>query len=76
MVRPRQFTDEQILASARKSLLEHGPGVSTAKIAKAVGMSQAALFKRFGSKEDLLIAALMPPHLPWPSTVMCSTLRL
>ncbi len=64
MVRPRQFTDEQILESARASLLEHGPAVSTSAIAKAVGMSQAALFKRFGSKEELIIAALMPPRIP------------
>jgi AcrR family transcriptional regulator len=35
-------------------------------IAKRVGLSQAALFKRFGTKQGLMMAALRPPtSLPW-----------
>ncbi len=61
MARPRQVTDEQILAAARACFLEHGAAVSTTVIADKVGLSQPALFRRFGTKERLLIAAMRPP---------------
>lgn len=64
MARPRQFTDEEILTAARKAFVDAGPGASTAVIAEAVGVSQAALFKRFGTKDQLMIAALAPPSVP------------
>ena len=60
MARPRQVSDVQILEAARACFLEHGASVSTTVIAKRLGVSQAALFKRFGTKEDLLVAALRP----------------
>jgi AcrR family transcriptional regulator len=60
MVRPRSFTDAELLAGARECFLEHGPGVSTSHIAAEIGVSQATLFKRFGSKDGLMKAALMP----------------
>lgn len=60
MVRPRKFTDEDILTAARAVFLEHGPGASTTLVAAAVGMSQAALFKRFGTKDRLLMRSLLP----------------
>ena len=63
-MRPRSFTDEELLATARRIFLEHGPGVSTTRIAKALGVSQAALFKRFGTKNDLMFRALLPPAVP------------
>jgi AcrR family transcriptional regulator len=44
--------------------MEHGPAVSTAHIANEVGLSQAALFKRFQTKENLLLEALAPPQSP------------
>lgn len=59
-MRPRLQTDEQILAVARACILEHGPAVSTAHIAAELGLSQATLFKRFGTKEELLVRALLP----------------
>lgn len=66
MVRPRQFKDEDLLQVARASFIEHGPGVSTSVIAAAAGVSQATLFKRFGTKQDLMVAALAPrPHTPF-----------
>ncbi len=60
MVRPRLVTDHQILDAARACFLTHGPGVSTSHIAKELGVSQATLFKRFGSKDALMLKALHP----------------
>jgi AcrR family transcriptional regulator len=60
MARPRQISDAQILEAARACFLEHGHQVSTTVIADRLGVSQAALFKRFGTKDDLMVAALRP----------------
>ena len=60
MARPRQVTDEQILEAALACFLEHGAAVSTGVIAGKLGISQPTLFKRFGTKERLMIAALKP----------------
>ena len=60
MVRPRVVSDEEILQAARAGFLAHGPALSTAVIADSLGVSQATLFKRFGSKERLMVAALTP----------------
>lgn len=64
MGRPRTVTDEAILDAARAVFLEHGPSASTQSIADRLSLSQAALFKRFGTKQDLMVAALMPPAKP------------
>jgi AcrR family transcriptional regulator len=64
MVRPRLFSDAEILQVARRCFLEHGPAVSTTVIASEVGLSQAALFKRFGTKQNLMLLALMPHGVP------------
>ncbi len=70
MARPRQVSDEAIVEAARRCFLEHGAGVSTTRIAEEVGLSQAALFKRFGTKADLLQRALLPPAVPeWIAAV-------
>ncbi len=60
MARPRSITDEAILEATRRCLLEEGANVSTTRIAESVGISQATLFQRFGTKENLLIAAVTP----------------
>jgi len=67
MVRPRRFTDDMLLEAARSCFLEHGPSVSTSHIADAAGVSQATLFKRFGTKDQLMLRALMPrpEDAPW-----------
>lgn len=66
MARPRTVSDQELLDAARACFLEHGPGVSTAHIAREVGVSQATLFKRFGTKAALMAKALLPrtegPH--------------
>ncbi|TKC90764.1 TetR/AcrR family transcriptional regulator [Polyangium fumosum] len=66
MPRPRNTTDTQILEEARACFLEHGAAVSTTLIAERLGISHGVLFQRFGTKEQLLRAALMPsPEQPW-----------
>ncbi len=60
MSRPRETTDAQLLEAARACFLERGPRVSTQVVAQAAGVSQATLFKRFGTKEELLLAAMRP----------------
>jgi len=56
------MTDEEILEEARKAFLEGGPNVTTAAIATKLGLSQATLFQRFRTKEELMLAALSPPQ--------------
>lgn len=66
MGRPREVTDQQILNAARRCLLERGTGVTAADIGRELGVSHTTLFHRFGSKENLLLAALGPPaEIPW-----------
>src|ERR1043165_9759543 len=66
MARPRNTSDAEILEGARACFLEHGAGVSTALIAERLGISPGVLFQRFGTKEQLLRAALLPPvEQPW-----------
>ena len=62
MGRPKQVTDEQIVAAARRCFLERGAGVSAGEIARELGVSHTTLFNRFGSKDALMIAALAPPE--------------
>ena len=59
-MRPRRVTDDEILEVARETILELGASVSTTVIAERLGVSQATLFKRFGSKDALVLTALMP----------------
>lgn len=63
-MRPRQFSDAEALEIARGCFLEHGPRVSTSVIADELGVSQAALFKRFKTKQALMIRALAPHGRP------------
>jgi AcrR family transcriptional regulator len=66
MGRPKEVTDEQIVAAARHCFLERGAGVSAAEIARELGVSHTTLFNRFGSKEELMVAALgAPKEIPW-----------
>lgn len=58
MVRPKKISDEEVLEIAKECFLSQGPQVSTQEIASRTGLSQAALFKRFKTKEDLFLAAL------------------
>lgn len=57
-MRPRQFTDQELFETARRLFLEHGPSLPTSRIAEELGVSQGALFKRVGTKQELLRRAL------------------
>ena len=66
MARPRTISDDQILQTARECFLKHGPSVPTDVIADQLGVSPQALFKRFHSKQDLMLAAIAPSgKAPW-----------
>jgi AcrR family transcriptional regulator len=58
MGRPPKITNEEILAAARQVFLEHGSNVSTLAIAEKAGISEAAIFKRFATKQTLFLAAM------------------
>ena len=60
-MRPKKVSDEYILQTVRRCLVEQGGSVSTQFIADQVGVSQATLFKRFGSKSNLLQSAILLP---------------
>lgn len=62
MARPRETSDEAILEVAREAFLKEGAGASTIAMARRLGVSQPALFKRFGSKQALMVAALRVPE--------------
>jgi AcrR family transcriptional regulator len=64
MARPRQVSDEQILASMREAVLADGPGVSLEQVASHLKVSAPALLKRFGSRQALMLAALRPADNP------------
>lgn len=64
MARPRQVTDAEILSTARDCFLQYGASVSVETIAERLGISQPALFRRFGTKQQLLVQALAPPEVP------------
>lgn len=66
MPRPRQISDEQILSAMRRSVLERGPAVSLEVVASSLAVSVPALLKRFGTRQNLMIAALRPnPEPAW-----------
>ncbi|MBE9032631.1 TetR/AcrR family transcriptional regulator [filamentous cyanobacterium LEGE 11480] len=61
MPRKQTITDEAILAAARSLFLEVGAKASTRVLAKTIGISEAVIFQRFGTKEALFFAAMVPP---------------
>ncbi len=64
MARKKIISDEKLLQTAREIFLTHGIDVSVQKIADTVGISQPAIFKRYGSKQNLIVAALAPDIYP------------
>ncbi|MEQ1566115.1 MAG: TetR/AcrR family transcriptional regulator [Myxococcota bacterium] len=61
MGRRKLIEDEDLLARVREIVVREGTAVSSHKIAKEIGISSSVLFQRFGSKEGLLFAAMVPP---------------
>lgn len=58
MARPPKITNDEILAAARQVFLAQGMGASTLEIAELAGISEASIFKRFGTKQALFLAAI------------------
>ncbi len=58
MGRPRLIETQELLAVARETFLEEGVGAPTGAIARRAGISEATIFKRFGTKADLFFAAM------------------
>ncbi|MEV6344385.1 TetR/AcrR family transcriptional regulator [Actinoplanes sp. NPDC051851] len=57
MARPRTVSDAAILAAAAHAVGQAGPAnVTLAQIGDRVGLTAAALLRRFGSKDGLLLA--------------------
>jgi AcrR family transcriptional regulator len=66
MARPPKITNEVILEAARQVFLEDGVGASTLTIAEKAGISEAAIFKRFGTKQAMFLAAMgISETPPW-----------
>jgi AcrR family transcriptional regulator len=64
MARTPKITKEQILSAAREVFLEKGFGGSTLEIATRANISEASIFKRFSTKEELFFAAMGIPETP------------
>jgi AcrR family transcriptional regulator len=55
--RPRETTDEAILAATARAIARHGPArLTLAHVAAEVSVAPATLMQRFGSKRGLLLA--------------------
>jgi AcrR family transcriptional regulator len=70
MARPTTISTERIVEVARQVFLEHGFGVSTAAIARELGISEGSIYKRFATKDRLFQAAMGLPSCDfadaWP----------
>jgi AcrR family transcriptional regulator len=62
MSRRKTITDEEILTAARSLFLKQGAKASTRTLAQTVGISEAVIFQRFSTKEDLFFAAMVLPE--------------
>jgi AcrR family transcriptional regulator len=60
MGRQKTITDEEVLRIARDIFREQGHTATTRGIASAAGISEAVLYQRFGSKDELFFAAMHP----------------
>jgi AcrR family transcriptional regulator len=60
MGRKKTIDDDEILRHARMVFVREGPAASTRDVARAARISQAVLFQRFGSKEEMFLKANTP----------------
>jgi AcrR family transcriptional regulator len=58
MGRPVTIDDEKLLEAAREVFLAKGATASTEEVARRAGISQASIFKRFKTKQELFLAAM------------------
>lgn len=61
MARPTRISTDHIVQIAHGLFLEHGYGVSTARIAERAGISEGSIYKRFPTKTALFMAAMGMP---------------
>jgi AcrR family transcriptional regulator len=74
MPRPPKVSNESILEAARQVFLEQGIGASTLAIAERIGISEAAIFKRFLTKQALFMAAMgISQNPPWVKALTQAT---
>jgi AcrR family transcriptional regulator len=64
MARIPKITNQRILEAAREVFLEKGFAGSTLEIAARCGISEASIFKRFSTKEELFFTAMGIPETP------------
>src|SRR5216683_5525340 len=60
MGRHKTISDDEVLRAARDIFREKGHTATTREIAEAADISEAILYQRFGSKDDLFFAAMAP----------------
>jgi AcrR family transcriptional regulator len=60
MGRQKTISDDDILAVARDVFRERGHSATTRDIAEQAGISEAILYQRFGTKDDLFFASMRP----------------
>ncbi len=63
MPRNKTISDDEIITIARTLFLKNGINASTRDIAKAVGISEAIIYQRFGTKEDFFFTAMELPKI-------------
>ena len=74
MGRKKIIGDEALLEHARAVFLERGAFGTTKDIAKRAGISEAVIFKRFPTKANLFLAAMMPPNID-ANTIIASEIE-
>jgi AcrR family transcriptional regulator len=60
MGRHKTISDDEVVRIARDVFRAQGHTATTRQIAEAAGISEAVLYQRFGSKDDLFFAAMHP----------------
>lgn len=60
MARPKTISDDEVLRVAREVFRAGGHSATTREIADTAGISEAILYQRFGSKDQLFFAAMHP----------------
>jgi AcrR family transcriptional regulator len=56
--RPVTIDDSKLLEAAQSVFLEKGAAATTEEVARRAGISQASIFKRFKTKQELFLAAM------------------
>ncbi len=61
MGRPPLVTNEALLLAARDIFTRDGLGASVKDVAARLDISEAAIFKRYPTKAELIVASMVPP---------------